>query len=99
MDIENKTITRDDLAIEVQEEFGLTYGEAYKIVCYLFSKIEDHLVQNDSVYITGFGKFLKTTKQKKEYTLPSIDGELDEHVTPVFRPSRTFKTRVRTREK
>ncbi|MEI6187466.1 MAG: HU family DNA-binding protein [Alphaproteobacteria bacterium] len=59
-----KTITRNDIALEIHKQIGLSTNEADKIVSQFFSSVIDGLNDTGSVKLTNFGTL--TVLNKKE---------------------------------
>ena len=59
-----KTITRNDIALEIHKQIGLSTNEADKIVSQFFSSVIDALNDTGSIQLTNFGTL--TVLNKKE---------------------------------
>lgn len=59
-----KTITRNDIALEIHKQIGLSTNEADKIVSQFFSSVIDALNDTGSIKLTNFGTL--TVLNKKE---------------------------------
>jgi integration host factor subunit alpha len=59
-----KTITRNDIALEVHKQIGLSTSESDKIVSQFFSSIIESLADTGNTKLTKFGTF--TVLNKKE---------------------------------
>lgn len=51
------TITRNDLAESLREQFGLTTADAYKLIGVIFDEIAEALINGEEVKFSGFGSF------------------------------------------
>lgn len=90
------TITRSDLADKLREKFGLTSGDAYKLVDVIFDEISESLVHGEEVKFAGFGTFKILEKNARMGRNPKT-GEpavITARNVVTFRPSTEFRSRV-----
>ncbi len=90
------TVTRSDLADKLREKFGLTSGDAYKLVDVIFDEIGEALVNGEEVKFAGFGTFKILEKNARMGRNPKT-GEpavITARKVVTFRPSTEFRSRV-----
>ena len=90
------TITRADLAANIQKTAGLTGAESYNIVDMFFSEISDSLVRGEEVKISGLGTFKILDKKQRMGRNPRT-GEpavISARRVVSFRPSMEFRKKV-----
>lgn len=90
------TITRSDLADKLREKFGLTSGDAYKLVDVIFDEISESLLNGEEVKFAGFGTFKILEKNARMGRNPKT-GEpavITARNVVTFRPSTEFRNRV-----
>ena len=90
------TITRSDFADRLREKFGLTSGDAYKLVDVVFEEISQALINGEEVKFAGFGTFKILEKNARMGRNPKT-GEpavITARNVVTFRPSTEFRTRV-----
>ena len=93
------TVTRSDLADKLREKFGLTSGDAYKLVDVIFDEIGEALVNGEEVKFAGFGTFKILEKNARMGRNPKT-GEpavITARKVVTFRPSTEFRDRKSTR--
>jgi len=64
MDIEQKTITRADIASAVSRRIGFSWAESSRLVAQVLDELGNALTEEDNVKISSFGTF--TVREKKE---------------------------------
>jgi len=90
------TITRADLAVNIQRIAGLTGTESYNIVDLFFSEISDSLIRGEEVKISGLGTFKILDKKERMGRNPRT-GEpavISARRVVSFRPSMEFRKKV-----
>lgn len=90
------TVTRSDLADKLREKFGLTSGDAYKLVDVIFEEISESLLHGEEVKFAGFGTFKILEKNARMGRNPKT-GEpavITARNVVTFRPSTEFRNRV-----
>lgn len=91
-----KTVTRNDLAVRLREQFGFTTADAYKLVDVIFDEIQESLVNGEEVKFAGFGSFKILTKPERMGRNPKT-GEaavISARQVASFRPCTEFRARV-----
>ena len=94
--MENRTITRADLAEAVYEEVGLSRNESADLVEAVLDEISDTLVKGENVKISSFGSFSIREKGERVGRNPKTGVEVP--ILPrkvlVFRASHVLKDRI-----
>lgn len=90
------TITRNDLANALRENFGLTATDAYKMIDVIFDEIGESLVNGNDVKFSGFGTFKILTKSARVGRNPKtgVPAVISARRVATFRPSSEFRARV-----
>ena len=90
------TVTRSDLADKLREKFGLTSGDAYKLVDVIFDEIGEALVNGEEVKFAGFGTFkiLEKNARMGRNTKTGEPAIITARKVVTFRPSTEFRSRV-----
>ncbi len=88
-----KTVTRNDIAIEVHRQIGLSVAESDKIVSQFFSCIIEGLKDSGNVKLTNFGTFTVLNKKQRIGRNPKTKEEAVIHArkTISFRASDNLK--------
>ncbi len=94
--MENRTITRADLAEAVYEQVGLSRNESSDLVEAVLDEISDSLVSGDHVKLSSFGSFSVREKAERIGRNPKTGVEVP--ISPrkvlVFRASHVLKDRI-----
>lgn len=94
--MDNRTITRADLAEAVYEQVGLSRNESSDLVESVLDEISRELVKGNSVKISSFGSF--TVRQKGERIGRNPKTGVEVPIKPrkvlVFRASHVLKDRI-----
>ena len=94
--MENRTITRADLAEAVYEEVGLSRNESSDLVESVLEEISAALVKGDGVKLSSFGSFAVREKGERIGRNPKTGVEVP--ISPrkvlVFRASHVLKDRI-----
>ncbi|MCK5284414.1 MAG: integration host factor subunit alpha [Alphaproteobacteria bacterium] len=94
--MENRTVTRADLAESVYEEVGLSRNESADLVEAVIDEISNSLVKEESVKISSFGSFSVREKGERIGRNPKTGVEVP--ILPrkvlVFRASHVLKDRI-----
>ena len=90
------TITRNDLALRLRDDFGLTATDAYKMVDIIFQEISDSLINGEEVKFSGFGTFKILAKSARMGRNPKtgVPAVISGRRVVSFRPSTEFRNRV-----
>jgi integration host factor subunit alpha len=92
------TLTKADLAKQLDEQIGLTNREAKEIVEFFFQYIGDALVKGQQVKISGFGNFTLHDKRERPGRNPRTGEEVPVSARRVvtFHCGQKLKARVET---
>ena len=94
--MENRTITRADLAEAVYEEVGLSRNESSELVEAVLDEVMDTLVSGENVKISSFGSF--TIREKGERIGRNPKTGVEVPISPrkvlVFKASHVLKDRI-----
>lgn len=92
------TLTKADLAKQLDEQIGLTNREAKEIVELFFQFIGDALVKGQQVKISGFGNFTLHDKRERPGRNPRTGEEVPVSARRVvtFHCGQKLKARVET---
>ena len=90
------TLTKADLAKQLDEQIGLTNREAKEIVELFFQYISDALVRGQQVKISGFGNFTLHDKKERPGRNPRTGEEVPVSARRVvtFHCGQKLKSRV-----
>lgn len=90
-------ITRADFSKRLQQAFGLSGGDAYKLVDLVFAEISESLVRGEEVKISGFGTFRILEKKSRIGRNPKTGEEaiISARRVASFRPSAEFRNKIR----
>ena len=90
------TLTRNDLATKLRDEFGFTAAQSAKLVDLVFDEIGEALVNGEEVKFAGFGTFKILDKSARMGRNPKT-GEaaiVSARRVASFRPCNEFRVRV-----
>ncbi len=92
----NKTLTRVDLASAVVSEVGLSRQDSAEFVDTILNKIADALVRGESVKLSSFGAFHVRDKNERMGRNPKTGEEvpISARRVVVFKASQVLKDRV-----
>lgn len=94
--MENRTITRADLAEAVYEEVGLSRNESAELVESVLDEVANALIDGENVKVSSFGSFSIREKGERIGRNPKTGVEVP--ISPrkvlVFRASHVLKERV-----
>jgi nucleoid DNA-binding protein len=91
-----RTITKADLAKDVEEKTQISYENARRAIDALVTAIHGHFMSGRRIEIRGFGTFYPHPRQRRPITVPIVtDGtagtkivETGESIILKFRPSK-----------
>ena len=90
------TITRNDLAMKLRDEFGFTAAQSGKLIDLIFDEICESLINGEEVKFAGFGTFKILDKSARVARNPKT-GEaaiVSARRVATFRPCNEFRERV-----
>jgi integration host factor subunit alpha len=70
-------MTRTEITSQAQEKLGLTRQECYDIVGKFFEVIKEALAKDESVKISGFGKFIVKQKYARRGRNPQTGEKME----------------------
>lgn len=90
-------MTKADIVNEISRKTGIEKVAVQKTVEAFMETVKDSLVNNDNVYLRGFGSF--TIKKRAQKTARNISKNttmiIPEHYIPAFKPSKAFVNKVK----
>jgi DNA-binding protein HU-beta len=90
-------MTKADLVNEISKKTGIEKVSVQKTIEAFMDSVKDSLVNNENVYLRGFGSFV--TKKRAEKTARNISKNttiiIPEHFIPSFKPSKGFVNDVK----
>ena len=91
-----ENILKKDLVAEVAEDLGFTKKDTEAVVDGFISAIVDHLVAQDTVQLTGFGKFVVAESAARNGRNPQTGEELfiPAKLRPSFKAGKGLKDAV-----
>ena len=94
--MENRTITRADLAEAVYEEVGLSRNESSELVEAVLDEVMDTLVSGENVKISSFGSFTIREKGERSGRNPKtgVEVPISHRKVLVFKASHVLKDRI-----
>ncbi|MFQ6778274.1 MAG: integration host factor subunit alpha [Alphaproteobacteria bacterium] len=90
------SVTRNDLALRLRNEFGLTAADAYKLIDTIFDEIGTALSNGEEVKFAGLGTFRVLEKSARVGRNPKtgIPAIISARRVAAFRPSAEFRKRI-----
>ena len=93
-------MTKQDVVNRVAKQTGLDPEPSRFILEAFFEVVKDSLIEGEPIYVRTFGSFI--LKQRASKTARNIKANtvllIEPYVTPLFKPSPEFFSRVRQRE-
>lgn len=90
-------MTKADIVNEISRKTGIEKVAVQKTVEAFMETVKDSLVNNENVYLRGFGSF--TVKKRAQKTARNISKNttmiIPEHYIPAFKPSKAFVNKVK----
>ena len=90
-------MTKADIVNEIAKTTGLEKVAVQKVVVSFMETVKDSLIQNNNVYLRGFGSFILKKRAKK--TARNISKNttiiIPEHYIPAFKPAKVFMNKVK----
>jgi len=92
----NKTVTRVDLAEAIQAEIGLSKTESAMFVEAIINQMVDALAAGENVKISGFGSFVLNEKSPRMGRNPKtgVEAPISARRALSFRASQTLKDAI-----
>ncbi|MEA2042568.1 MAG: HU family DNA-binding protein [Bacteroidota bacterium] len=90
-------MTKADLVNEISKKTGIEKVSVQKTIEAFMESVKDSLIEDENVYLRGFGSFI--TKKRAKKTARNISKNttitIPEHFIPAFKPSKAFVSRVK----
>jgi DNA-binding protein HU-beta len=94
-------MTKADIVNEISKNTGIEKVIVQRTVEEFMNTVKDGLVKGDNVYLRGFGSFI--IKERAEKTARNISKNttitIPAHKIPAFKPSKTFVSEVKEKNK
>lgn len=87
-----------ELVTELADRMGWTPKEVSDMLATLSSVVGSRLVDNDTIYLQGFGQF-EVKKKAERISVNPANGKrylVPPKLVPVFKPGKTMKNRLKT---
>ena len=90
-------MTKADIVSEIAKNTGVEKVQVQAIVEAFMESVKDSLIQNNNVYLRGFGSFVVKKRAKKVARNISKDTTITipEHNIPAFKPAKSFAAKVK----
>lgn len=83
-----------DITRKIAEEKGIPHKQVRRILNRAFDIIAEETMKGETVFISGFGKFLPQLRSRRvAHNLEHGLIEVPEQIRPTFQPSEKFKRR------
>ncbi len=94
-------MTKADIVNEISKKTGIEKVTVQKTVEAFMESVKDSLVNNQNVYLRGFGSFIvkKRAEKKARNISKNTTIVIPEHYIPSFRPSKKFVNKVKNNVK
>ena len=85
-------MTKADIVSEIAKNTGVEKVQVQAIVEAFMESVKDSLIQNNNVYLRGFGSFVVKKRAKKVARNISKNTTITkpEHNIPAFKPAKNF---------
>ena len=90
-------MTKADIVSEIAKSTGVEKMQVQTIVEAFMEIVKDSLIQNNNVYLRGFGSFIVKKRAKKVARNISKNTTITipEHNIPAFKPAKSFAAKVK----
>jgi DNA-binding protein HU-beta len=91
-------MTKAELVNEISNKTGIEKLQVQTIVESTMKVIRQSLINNENVYLRGFGSFIVKKRAKKTGRIITKNTTIiiPEHYIPAFKPAKTFVERVKS---
>lgn len=91
-------MTKADVIAQIADKTGIDKADVAQTVETFFSVVKDSLVNNEPIYVRGFGSFVNKKRAKKVARNISKNTamEIPEHFIPSFKPAKEFVESVKS---
>ncbi len=86
-------MTKADIVSEIAKNTGVEKVQVQAIVEAFMESVKDSLIQNNNVYLRGFGSFAWVKKRAKKVARnisKNTTITIPEHNIPAFKPAKSF---------
>ena len=92
-------MTKSEVVNEISKKTGVDKAEALKCVEAFMEVVKESLINEENVYLRGFGSFI--LKKRAQKTARNISKNttivVPEHNIPAFKPAKTFIQEVKNK--
>ena len=90
-------MTKADIVSEIAKSTGVEKMQVQTIVEAFMESVKDSLIQNNNVYLRGFGSFIVKKRAKKvpRNISKNTTITIPEHNIPAFKPAKSFAAKVK----
>ena len=94
-------MTKADIVSEIAKSTGVEKMQVQTVVEAFMESVKDSLIQNNNVYLRGFGSFIVKKRAKKVARNISKNTTITipEHNIPAFKPAKSFAAKADTRKR
>ena len=90
-------MTKADIVNEIAKATGMEKVAVHKVVESFMETVKNSLIENNNVYLRGFGSFI--LKKRAQKTARNISKNttiiIPEHYIPAFKPAKVFLEKVK----
>lgn len=94
---QSNKMTKADIVAEISKRTGLDKNSVMLTVEAFMDTVKENLINNENVYLRGFGSFI--LKKRAQKTARNISKNttiiIPEHNIPAFKPAKTFMKSVK----
>jgi DNA-binding protein HU-beta len=89
-------MTKAEIVKEISQKTGVDKETALTVVEAFMEEVKLSLIQDENVYLRGFGSFITKVRKEKKARNISKNSSLviPEHKIPAFKPAKTFMKEV-----
>jgi DNA-binding protein HU-beta len=90
-------MTKADIVNEIAKKTGVEKVQVQQIVEAFMESVKDSLIENNNVYLRGFGSFIikkRATKVARNIS-KNTTITIPEHNIPAFKPAKSFMAKVK----
>ena len=90
-------MTKADIVSEIAKSTGVEKVQVQAVVEAFMESIKDSLIENNNVYLRGFGSFIikKRAKKVARNISKNTTITIPEHNIPAFKPAKSFASKVK----
>ncbi|MBL0095137.1 MAG: integration host factor subunit beta [Bacteroidetes bacterium] len=94
-------MTKAELVNEISTKTGIEKVAVQQTVESMMKVVRNSLINNENVYLRGFGSFIVKKRAKKTGRIITKNATIiiPEHYIPAFKPAKTFTERVKNAHK